>query len=326
MLKNGSSQDALLLTAQQEAAWGNAIQATVRDDLSDSSQDELVLSGGPCSPTETYHYPNADLANLVAQINTGSACVDATRPGASPPSGPLAYVTNTPFAPGITSYFVLVSKDASFSNIVDYAFVRVPAYAPRTSSNPTTYSDETTLYYWAVLPASTVNGGVAAGNPFSAAAGNFQKQSTPPTQLSPSSVQVFLDQPTFRWTPTLGPGAIASRSRQIPRSAIRSTTRHRRHVLLEQHDLSGRHRPLLARPRRRREPDRPDLVGDGNLPEEAGRAPAERVEPGLRATCCPCGHGAPCRARRRTTSRSTRPTGPTVSSTASALPRPPSSR
>jgi hypothetical protein len=204
MLKNGSSQDALLLTAQQEAAWGNAIQVTVRDDTSDSSQDELVLSGGPCSPTETYDYPDADLANLVAQINSGSACVDATRPGASPPSGPLTYVTNAPFAPGITSYFVLVSKDASFSNIADYAFVRVPAYAPRTASNPTTYSDETTLYYWAVLPASTVNGGVAAGNPFSAAPTNFQKQSTPPTQLYPSSVQVFLDQPTFRWTPTLG--------------------------------------------------------------------------------------------------------------------------
>ena len=204
MLKNGSSLDALLLTAKQEASWGNAIQATVREDISDSSQDELVLSGGPCSPGETYDYPNADLANLVAQINTGSACVDATRPGASPPSGPLTYVTNAPFAPGITSYFVLVSKDASFSNIVDYAFVRVPAYAPRTALNPTTYSDETTLYYWAVLPASTVNGGVAAGNPFSAAPPNFQKQSTPPTQLYPSSVQVFLDQPTFRWTPTLG--------------------------------------------------------------------------------------------------------------------------
>ena len=33
---------------------------------------------------------------------------------------------------------------------------------------------------------------------------HFQKQSTPPTLLSPNSVQVFFDQPTFRWTPTLG--------------------------------------------------------------------------------------------------------------------------
>ena len=37
-----------------------------------------------------------------------------------------------------------------------------------------------------------------------ASAGNFQKQSTPPSLLSPNSVQVFFDQPTFRWTPTLG--------------------------------------------------------------------------------------------------------------------------
>ena len=34
--------------------------------------------------------------------------------------------------------------------------------------------------------------------------GSFQKQSAPPGLVSPSSVQAFLDQPTFRWTPTLG--------------------------------------------------------------------------------------------------------------------------
>jgi hypothetical protein len=205
MLKNGSAQDAVLLIAKQEEDWGNAIHATVHDYISDSSQDELVLSGGPCG-TKTYQYPDSDLDDLVSQINAEglSGCVDASRPGASPPPGPLAYVTNAAFVPGITSYFVLVSKDASFSNIVDYAFTRLPAYAPRTANAPTTFSDETTLYYWAVLPASTVNGGVAAGNPFSAAPPNFQKQSTPPSLISPNSVQVFYDQPTFSWTPTLG--------------------------------------------------------------------------------------------------------------------------
>ena len=34
--------------------------------------------------------------------------------------------------------------------------------------------------------------------------GTFQKQSLPPTLLSPSTVQAFFDQPTFRWTPTHG--------------------------------------------------------------------------------------------------------------------------
>jgi len=203
MLKNGSAQDALLLTAKQEESWGNGFKVTVHDYLSDSSQDELVLTG--CTfGTETYQYTDNDLAGLAADITGSSQCVDASRPGASPPPGPLAYVTNASFNPGITSYFVLVSKDASFSNIVDYAFTREPAYAPRTSVNPTTYPDETTLYYWAVLPASTLVGGVAAGNPFSAAPPNFQKQSSPPNLVYPSAVQAFLDQPTFRWTPTLG--------------------------------------------------------------------------------------------------------------------------
>ncbi len=45
-------------------------------------------------------------------------------------------VTWKPIA-GRQSYFVLVSKDANFSNIVDYAFTQVPAYSPRSLAGPT---------------------------------------------------------------------------------------------------------------------------------------------------------------------------------------------
>ena len=58
-------------------------------------------------------------------------------------------------SPAPNSYFVVVAKDANFSNIVDEAFTHIPAYAPRNSLKPTTYTDETTSYYWAVLPART---------------------------------------------------------------------------------------------------------------------------------------------------------------------------
>src|SRR5919197_6599893 len=105
---------------------------------------------------------------------------------------------------GRQSYFVLVSKDPSFTTIVDYAFTQVPAYAPRTSSAAVTYSDETTLYYWAVLPATAFNGSGAVGNPLLAAGPNFQKQSTPPTLVSPANGTVFLKQPSFRWTAVEG--------------------------------------------------------------------------------------------------------------------------
>jgi hypothetical protein len=105
---------------------------------------------------------------------------------------------------GVNSYFVVVSKDANFSNIIDEAFTRIPAYAPRNSLKPTTYPDETTTFYWLVLPATMASGADALTISLSAANGSFQKQSTPPSLVSPVGVQAFLDQPTFRWTPTLG--------------------------------------------------------------------------------------------------------------------------
>jgi large repetitive protein len=101
---------------------------------------------------------------------------------------------------GANSYFVLVAKDPNFSNIVDYAFTRLPAYSPRSFIRPTTYSDETTLYYWAVLPATGITGAGAVGNPLAAAPANFQKASTPPNQMSPADGSLLTEQPVFRWT------------------------------------------------------------------------------------------------------------------------------
>jgi hypothetical protein len=101
---------------------------------------------------------------------------------------------------GKQRYFVLVAKDASFSNIVDYAFTSIPAYAPRTSTAPETYPDETTLYHWVVLPATAANGGGAVGNPLLGAGQSFQKQSVAPTLIAPSPGAVIGGQPTFRWT------------------------------------------------------------------------------------------------------------------------------
>ena len=120
-----------------------------------------------------------------------------------------AIVPRTPYftwnpIPGAQSYFVLVSKDANFTSIVDYGFTHVPAYAPRTSSDERAYTDETTSYYWAVLPAQGYDGSLAKGDPLMANFADFQKQSTPPSLLSPSAGQVFLDQPTFRWSPAEG--------------------------------------------------------------------------------------------------------------------------
>jgi hypothetical protein len=98
------------------------------------------------------------------------------------------------------SYFVLVAKDASFSNIVDYAFTHIPAYAPRGRTGPTTYSDETTLYHWVVLPAILPDGDGVFGTPLGGATSSFHKQSSPPVLLGPPAGAVVPGQPTFRWS------------------------------------------------------------------------------------------------------------------------------
>jgi hypothetical protein len=145
-------------------------------------------AGGACTPSCNAGYPGADDYLLPAR-------------GTLTRLTPL--VTWKPLA-GRQSYFVLVSKDANFSNIVDYAFTQVPAYSPRSLAGPRTYTDETTLFYWAVLPATNLNGSGAVGDPLLAAASNFQKQSLPPTATSPANGALLADQPIFRWTTVEG--------------------------------------------------------------------------------------------------------------------------
>jgi hypothetical protein len=167
---------------------------------------------------------STDSTAPVGPAFTWTAYPDPTDPGASTPCtsgypcagdylGPVVGSTNarTPLftwkqLSGANSYFVVVAKDSNFSNVIDEGFTRVPAYAPRNSAKPTTYTDETTTFYWMVLPASATDGIDAPTVDLSpsTAKGSFQKQSTPPSLISPNSVEVFYDQPTFSWSPTLG--------------------------------------------------------------------------------------------------------------------------
>jgi hypothetical protein len=169
-------------------------------------QDGNTNSAAPVGPAFTWSaYPNPADAGASAGCNTGYLCAaDYREPITGSTNGRTPLFTWKAVT-GANSYFVIVAKDQNFSNVVDEGFTRVPAYSPRNSSRPTTYSDETTSFYWAVLPASLATGSSALpldallSNP-----SNFQKQSAPPALVSPSSVEVFVDQPTFRWTPTLG--------------------------------------------------------------------------------------------------------------------------
>ncbi|HEX2045552.1 MAG TPA: carboxypeptidase-like regulatory domain-containing protein [Gaiellaceae bacterium] len=118
--------------------------------------------------------------------------------------GRMPVFTWQPIA-GAESYYVIVARDANFTNLVDYAFTRIPAYAPRTGILSRGYADETTLYYWAVLPADATNGSGVSAEPLTSAPQSFTKQSTPPSLVGPVSLQVVnTPSTTFRWNAVEG--------------------------------------------------------------------------------------------------------------------------
>lgn len=109
---------------------------------------------------------------------------------------------------GAHSYLVVISRDANFTNIADAAITRERAYAPRLRGSgahlAAPLTDETTSYYWAVFPSAATD----AGTIFTTYSENhpqtFDKNSTPPTPLGPTSGSDIATQPTFHWTEAEG--------------------------------------------------------------------------------------------------------------------------
>ena len=169
-------------------------------------QNGATDSSLPVGPSFTWSaYPDPSDPGNSPGCNTSYLCGgDYLLPQTGSTSGRTPFFTWKSVA-GAQGYFVVVAKDQNFGTIVDEAYTRVPVYAPRNQDGPTTYTDETTKYYWEVLPSTASNGTAAPA--LSAGLGapqDFQKQSVPPTLVYPSSVQVFPDQPRFQWTATEG--------------------------------------------------------------------------------------------------------------------------
>jgi protein-S-isoprenylcysteine O-methyltransferase Ste14 len=198
ILDNTSSTGAFMVIKQKCAT----LRIVIREDSGNPSNDEFVVYealGNLWLTREVFEYPDANLNALASQVNSNSDFVS----GRVLAGGPLMYQTDDAFE-GKMSYFVLVAKDAQFSNIVDYAFTQLPAYSPRGITRPTSYSDETTSYYWVVLPANLCNGDEAVGTPLLGAPRSFEKRSISPTLLAPGNGSTILEQPTFRWTAAEG--------------------------------------------------------------------------------------------------------------------------
>lgn len=156
--------------------------------------------------------PNAPATGPVAL----PAPSDYLAPASGVVSGQTPMFTWKPIA-GANSYWVIIARDPTFTTLVDYGFTQIPAYVPRR-----TYDDETTSYYWAILPAANADGtglpvvpettlpvdplhACGETSPLDPNVCDFQKRSAPPTLLSPTNgTQLAEIQPTFQWTPVEG--------------------------------------------------------------------------------------------------------------------------
>jgi hypothetical protein len=107
---------------------------------------------------------------------------------------------------GAHGYYIVISRDATFTNIADIGFTNATAYAPRLA-NDEPLRDQTTAYYWTVIPAETANGTqISPYQPCSSttpqpcnAAQRFTEQSIPPTPVAPAQGAQVSTQPTFMW-------------------------------------------------------------------------------------------------------------------------------
>ena len=103
--------------------------------------------------------------------------------------------------PGASAYWVVIARDPAFTHVVDVGFSAVPAYTPRLRGEEP-LDDETTAYYWAVVPVNAKE--EVPSEPLEDAPQSFNKSSVPPAQIAPVGGVEIANQPTFRWTPAEG--------------------------------------------------------------------------------------------------------------------------
>jgi hypothetical protein len=103
---------------------------------------------------------------------------------------------------GAASYYVVIARDSGFTQVVDIGFTTIPAYAPPLD-NGAPLIDETTAYYWAVIPSPTSDGSVVNyPEPSQNSPQLFSKSSVAPAPQAPVNGVTVSAQPTFSWSPS----------------------------------------------------------------------------------------------------------------------------
>jgi hypothetical protein len=196
-----------------DGSWGMTagvsycVRVRARSDR-DANREEIVSEwtqlGGVGHPALTYGAPPS---NCFATSTPASAYHEPADDPTLPPKPPSEQaVKRTPLftwddVDGACGYFVVVARDPEFTNVVDVAFTRAPAYAPRTTTAPKTYADETTSYFWTVMPTVSTTGDGLSTAPQENHPQSFQKRSDPPVLYS---VRDTSGQPEFRWSAVEG--------------------------------------------------------------------------------------------------------------------------
>jgi hypothetical protein len=149
----------------------------------------------PNLPAFTYAAQPSAAGQTFSPFTPANAYLAPTQ-GTSTPRTPLFTWT---WLPGAKGFYVVVARDPLFTQVVDVGFTNVPAYAPRLA-NGEPLSDETTTYYWAVIPSASANGSLFNDDVSQDSPQAFNKSSVAPTPLQPGNGGSVSTWPTFRWT------------------------------------------------------------------------------------------------------------------------------
>ena len=162
-----------------------------RDTTSNASEWTYVNgTGEPTNPNRrTFTYDEPALGGSCPPANATSDVYREPAAGSSEVRTP--YFTWDAIS-GAASYYVVVARDAEFTEVIDVHFTTRNVYAPREQ-----YEDETTSYYWTVIPAGTANGLCTTAISSSR---DFNKQSVPAALIGPANGEEMPVQPLFRWS------------------------------------------------------------------------------------------------------------------------------
>jgi hypothetical protein len=104
---------------------------------------------------------------------------------------------------GANGYFVVIARDPGMTEVTNVGFTNIPAYAPRLGKGAP-LNDETTAYYWAVMPSLEADGNGVFTQATENSPQPFNKSSVPPAMIAPGPNAEVSTQPTFRWTSVEG--------------------------------------------------------------------------------------------------------------------------